>query len=404
MKKLLSTLLIISILLGSISLFSCNDTSDKVDEKEPEREITDEEKALFDQAISIMESDVKTDEFIAKFFCDFSIDQINTPSLPYSRIYKVGDVIALENKNGETTYQKVLDGKLYQVYRTNDGAKLHLENSEEYPYDYPLSVFTVFGIDMSQIYSTDAPEKEEPKLTYDNLELSKDKKSVIMNEDFLSDLAEFLCSSLEPSKEEMKAFLKDMTSEGVYTINDETLKILIEGKFKTLGEIKIEATYTQKDNKPETISMIMTMGVEQEGIPVTVTMGQKVSGIKYDDNGEITSLVFETNSTTEYQVSQNGITIDYVTKSDGTYRFSLVDLATKIIDIRVTTDTTASYLGQTQSSKAILWVSTKGDKLYYNLSSENVINFTVNFSFGTPQNVTIPEDIYTVLPETLYGN
>lgn len=403
MKKLLSLLLVFSLLL-SLSLLSCEKKTEKPkdegEEKEPTREITAEEKAIFDDVIFIMEDDTyDTNEFIAKFFCDFSIDQINTPDLPYSRIYKIGDVVALENLNGETTYQKVIDGKLHHVYRTNDGAKLYLEKSEEYPYSYPLSVFTVFGIDMSQVYSASEPEQDEPMLKYEDLYLSEDKKSVTFSDDYLEDLAKYLCVSLDPSEKEMKEFLKNMKAEGVYTIDDETVKFTIEGKFKTLGEIKLEASYTQKDGKPSEISMTMSMSVDQDGVPITTTIEHNISGMTYAESGELKHLVVQTKSTTEYQVEQNGVTVDYEIFSRGIYRLGLVDNAPKYIDVDIRTESKARYLGQFQNSISILSVRTDSDELYYNLNIGDIIDFRVKFSFGTPQNVTIPEDIYTVLPE-----
>jgi len=399
--------LIISILLAGISLFSCN-TTDKNDSQDDDHdgEISAKDKEIMDEVISLMEDDTyDTDAFIAEFFGDFSIgrfDSGNNQDANLSKMYKIGDVLAVENqKAGETTYQIVVDSKLCSVYRTNDGAKLHLESSTDYPYEYPLSIFTAFGVDMSLVYSTEESPKDEPKLTYDSLSVSKDKKTVTFSKDYLKDVAEYLMSSLEPSDKQMKDFLADAKLSGSFDVERQLATTVIEGKMDEIGDVKIEAGFEFKDQKPISLLSAFTLTADVDGVPVTTTQENIVRNITYE-NDKIISLTVENRNTTSSKYTESGVDIDFSSNEVGIYDFATKNSVPDYVNIRVDAQNKVSYSGQTQESSSSLSFAVSDGILVYELSADGLQQAYLaaeDVAFKAPSDVTIPQDIYTVLPK-----
>lgn len=411
MKKFLSVLLVFSLLLSS-ALFSCenkpdNDKDDEDEkEKEPVRELTEEEKAIMDEVIFLMEDDTyDTDELISKFFGDFYVDSFdsgNNQDDNLSKIYKIGDVLAVESKLApETNYQTIVNSKLCTVNRTNDGAKLHLSNTEEYPYGYPLSIFTAFGVDMSSVYSTEESDEEEPKVTYDSLTVSKDKKSVTFSDGYLKEVAKFICTAFEPTEKELNKFLDEMSASGVFTLDDQTAKFSFEGVMGDLGSIKMETSFTYKDKKPDSLTSSITLTMESDGVPVTTTQESIIRNMEYD-NDELVSLTVVNRTITSSKYTQNGVEVDYSSVVIGNYDFMLENSAPANVVISVDAENNVSYAGFQQQSRSNLSFSVRNNLLSYNVSVDGLQQsylFANYATFATPENVTIPEDIYTVLPK-----
>ena len=410
MKRFLSVLLVLTLLL-SMSLLSCeskpdNQKEDNEEEKEPVKELTAEEKAIMDDLIFLMEDDTyDTDELIGKFFCDFTIDRFDGADLPYSRIYKSGDVLAVENKNNETNYQIVKNSKLCAVIRTNDGAKLHLESEQEYPYDYPLSIFTAFGIDMSSIYSPSEAAEDEPEVTYDSLTVAKDKKSVVFSDEYLADVAKFLCSSIEPNKpsdDEMKKFVNEMTASGVYTLDDQTAKFSIEGAIESFGNIKLETSFSFEGKKPSSILTSISVAMENDGAIVNATNEVNIRNMTYE-NDELVSLTVEHRELTNLQSTEDSGTIEATFFTVGTYDFMLENSLPSSVSIMVNQEQNTKINGtQAANSSSSLTFFVKDNNLAYDISQNGLQQSYIaaeGVAFKAPDNVTIPEDIYTVLPK-----
>ena len=89
MRRILSFLLTISLLL-SLSLFSCENKTDNFqeDDEQEETELSDEDKALLDEIIFLLEDDTyDSDEFIGKFFGDFYINNFDSGNNQDDRAY-----------------------------------------------------------------------------------------------------------------------------------------------------------------------------------------------------------------------------------------------------------------------------------------------------------------------------
>ncbi len=401
MKKFLSVLLVFSLIL-SLSLFSCENKSDNQKDDGDEKELTAEEKAIMDDVIFLMEDDTyDPNELIGKFFGDFSIESFGSADLPYSKIYKIGDVLAVEYPNSDTSYQIVKDSKLCTVFRTNDGTKLHLESEQEYPYDYPLSVFTAFGIDMSSVYSPNEAAEDEPKVTYDSLSVSEDKKSVTFSDEYLKEVAKYLCGAFDASEKEIEKFADEMTARGVFTLDDQTAKFSFKGKIKSIGDLKMETSFSFVDKKPSALTSSITLTTESNGVPVTTTQEQKISDMSYE-NEELASLTVVTRTLANSKVTQNGVTVDATNIVNGNYSFRLTDSLPSFVFISVNAEEMVTYGKQTQTARSSVSLSFRDKIFTYNMSVNGIQQSYIDaegMTFKAPENVTIPEDIYTVLPK-----
>ena len=407
MKRILSLLLILSLFL-CLSLISCDNQIDdpRIDDEEEETELSAEDKALLDDIIFLLNDDTyDSSEFIGKFFGDFYIDSFdsgNDQDNNLSKIYKIGDVLAVESKlSPETNYQIVVNSKLCTVNRTHDGAKLHLSNTEDYPYNYPLSIFTAFGIDMSSVYSTEESKIEEPEATYDSFIISDDKKSVQFSQSYLRSLAKYLCSSMEMSSEEMTDFLERAMMDSSFDVEKQKFSIVIESTIESVGDIKIETDATFEDKKPASMRTCITMNAVSDGVPVTTTQEQIMRNMKYE-NDELVSLTIENRSITNTEYTQNGVAVKYFTSVIGVYDFITEGGKPSSVSIMVNSDQNISYPGQSQETHASLNFLVKDGNLTYDLSSAGLQQSYLaaeGVTLTTPENVTIPEDIYTVLPK-----
>lgn len=410
MKKFLSILLIFSLVLSTL-LFSCEDkdkSKDKTD-KEQEQEQTDDdklekEKAILDSVIFLMEDDTyDTDNVVSKFFGDFVLDGFGSASEPISKIYKVDDFLVVEYKDGDVVYQTVKDSCLYTVQRSAKTNEL-LVDEEEYPYDCPLSIFGAFGIDMSMVYSTEDVEltEEFPVATYDSLTVSEDQKSVTFSEDYLKQLARSLVSSFEPEDGEMQKFLSGMSASGVFSVLDQSIKFTIEGTLESFGDITCEVTMSFRDKKPYSVKGVVSLTTESEGIPMIITQENEIHNMIYDRNDELISLRVINRSTEEYQYNYDGVAVDYSSSFVENYLFTLENAAAKEFQGFIDINETISASGQTQKATAsvqlILGTASMSYSSIVNGEEEDRIEAD-HVSLQTPENVTIPEDVYNVLPK-----
>ena len=120
------------------------------------------------------------------------------------------------------------------------------------------------------------------------------------------------------------------------------------------------------------------------------------------ENDELVSLTVESRNLTNSKATQNGVTVDYSTSVIGVYDFILENSAPATLNVMVNANQTISYAGQKQESSSSLTLFVKDNNLTYDLSANGLQQAYIaaeGFTFSTPENVTIPEDIYTVLPK-----
>ena len=145
----------------------------------------------------------------------------------------------------------------------------------------------------------------------------------------------------------------------------------------------------------------ITMNAVSDGVPVTTTQEQIMRNMKYE-NDELVSLTIENRSITNTEYTQNGVAVKYFTSVIGVYDFITEGGKPSSVSIMVNSDQNISYPGQSQETHASLNFLVKDGNLTYDLSSAGLQQSYLaaeGVTLTTPENVTIPEDIYTVLPK-----
>jgi len=405
MRKLLSLLLVLSLLLCT-SLFSCTDLPEKdkgdkddneVNQKEPSKSPEDEEKEIKDMIIFLMQDDTyDPDDLVGKYFGDFYIDQFDGANPAYSKIYKLGDTLGVEYPNNQTTYQITKNSKLFSIIRSKDGAVLNLQSEQDYPYAYPLSIFTAFGIDMSAAYSGEESADDEPALTHDMITLSTTKNEAVFSKDYLDGIAKSLCASFELDDAALNKFLSEMSAVGIFNVVTMSADFSIEGSIDGVGKVKFETEFVFEKTKPSRITSSFQIDETVDGNPAT---NKVVTTQSFTYNGKEMASVLIENQTIS---SQDSAALDYTTTIDSTYLFKLKDSKPEVFSIENKAMYTMTIAGLVQQSETVVGIKLGNKELTYKMTVDGVQQAEIiakNAVINTPENITIPEDIYTVLPK-----
>ena len=397
MKKLLSIILVMSMLL-TLALTACTgntQNNDKDDQKEEEKGPSKEEKALFDDIVNKTNgSYFSFDEFIDDFFGDFTISKFDASSGIVDMFKK--DCFVVTNKtNNESLYQTLKGEDLYTALRSTDGAKLHLQSKEHWPYAYPLSIFSAFGVDMSGVYSTDEPEVEEPKITADDLSLSDDKKTVVFSDSYAKAFAKTITVSMDLTKSETEDFLETMKASVEYSVSEEKFSYNIEGEVKSRGKIKVTASNGFKNGVPDFAEMEMSMEKDE----TLVSMKMLQNNLKIVD-GKLTAATMVSTQTVVQNVVSQGVTVKSTTVKTSTYNFETAEGKPSKVTVEVNADSTAEYAGQKQTANSTLSFSVVDGNLTYSTSvngQQQAYIAAEGVVFGTDPSKTIPSDVNTVI-------
>lgn len=397
MKKLLSIILVMSMLL-TLALTACTgntQNNDKDDQKEEEKGPSKEEKALFDDIVNKTNgSYFSFDEFIDDFFGDFTISKFDASSGIVDMFKKDGFVVT-NKTNNESLYQTLKGEDLYTALRSTDGAKLHLQSKEHWPYAYPLSIFSAFGVDMSGVYSTDEPEVEEPKITADDLSLSDDKKTVVFSDSYAKAFAKTITVSMDLTKSETEDFLETMKASVEYSVSEEKFSYNIEGEVKSRGKIKVTASNGFKNGVPDFAEMEMSMEKDE----TLVSMKMLQNNLKIVD-GKLTAATMVSTQTVVQNVVSQGVTVKSTTVKTSTYNFETAEGKPSKVTVEVNADSTAEYAGQKQTANSTLSFSVVDGNLTYSTSvngQQQAYIAAEGVVFGTDPSKTIPSDVNTVI-------
>lgn len=408
MKKFLSMLLGLLLILSGL-LISCEDKGEDENSREQENSDGSEqaetlEKSILDGVIFLMNDDTyDPDDVISKFFGDFMIDGFNSTDLPYKRIYKIGDVMAYEYSNGDVDYQIVSEHKIHTVQKFANTNECCHPLLEEYPYDYPLSIFSVFGIDMSMIYSTEEVDSDKmPVASYDALILSDDCKSVTFSDAYLKDLGRYICDVFELDEAGMDKFVDSMSAGGGYSVSDQTFTFVIEGTMEGLGTLRVDMEMSYTGKKPSAAKTCMTLATEMDGLPIIVTQESEIKDMIYDKDDKLISLRYINRNLEECKYSYEGESVDYSFSVIEDHVFTLENSFPKEFQIMIETEELMSASGETQTSTSAVTFVLTPTFLSYSASVDgqavgHIIANSVTLT--TPDNLTIPEEVLAVMPK-----
>lgn len=422
MRRILSLLLILSLMSGCF-LFSCEsndkktgdtdtttasttkpkDDNDQTDD--PSNQYADWAIDIMDRVITVMEELDMPDynNVVDKFFGDYSMSNFqgkNEEIELISRIYKLGDIQVTEYKSGETEYQSVRNQKLYTVKKASPEANALLASVEEYPYTAPLSIFSVVGFDMSNIYSKDEEDTdmEIPKLKYEHLFISEDRQTVDFSQLYLQEVAKILVKDLEEF-EPFRNFSDNMKISGTYETLTQTVRISIQGSTEDFGDVKFETETCFLGMKFNYMTTSVSFENDIDGIKTTTTEVHKISDIYYE-NGEPCSVFISDQVIVTINNTQENIVEHTVANKSCHFKIqNQLPASFNITDSVEDTITSSTQVQEGDVCAKFYFSPFMGANLSVTSRSILLANIDMdNTTFQTPENAKIPQDVLDLLP------
>lgn len=411
MKKVLSILLAFSFLL-SLSLYSCQTkpTSDNSnDNKEPERDIEAENQAIREDVIFLLNDETyDPNNFVVKFLGDFYISGLKNTNLSgetyitYPTVYKTDDFLVHHKQDFQTVYQTVLDNMVYSINKHSNKEPAYLSSTTPYNKNSPFNIFDVFNIDVSSFYYViKNPNIKAPTATHENISVSEDQKSVLFSKEYLKEIVSYTCRNIVENKSELDDFLSKMSAKGGYLVDEQRAEVLVEGNLKSLGEVEISMTYIFDGKKPVSITNSISSTVTTNSTPVTTVMKQEYTDMTYQ-NDELVSMNIEVSNAVAAEKTENGVKVEYTSSYVEKYFFELDNSIPKTITADIKYEETMTYLGKVETATATSSLSIKDNALTLTTTVDNVVKDKIvatEVYFTVPDNITIPEDVYSVLPK-----
>ena len=417
MKRAFSTILIICILTSSL-LFSCQtkteNTKPSATTSTPTQETpkySERDQRLMDNIISIMEEKEAPDynSAIEKYFGDFCILNFFSPSKEevknVSKIYKSGDILAIEYKSGESEYQALRKGKLYSISKASKTDKATLVSVEDAPQDTSLNIFSAFGIDMSAIYSFDAGEDEfegeMPKLNYEDLNISEDRKTVTFSNNYLLALAKLIVKNIELEEHHEQSFLETVSVNGGYFPFEQKLRFKFTGTLVDLGELTIEMETDAKGQVINGTTSAVTIVAEVDGIKTTTTQRQAVSYM-VSKEGEVYHVEISNKRIITVEDTKSQDPSVHHTEESLFAKFTLENSMPSKFYVSKTLNETETTLDIQKQTNLNTTFNFGGNSLYYDIDSHSTSIIIIDMDMVTlfvPKDVYVPQDVLELLPK-----
>ncbi len=229
------------------------------------------------------------------------------------------------------------------------------------------TVFTVFGIDTSEIYGIDA-ESDSLKLTSDMLTMSDDGKSCTFAKSYINDIARDICTAMNFTEDQTKTFLRKYEGHGTYSLAENKVTLEITVDEDTVGKIKQTTSFSESSDGKISSYTFMEYSNPSLGITEPITSEITYTDVIYKDNKPISGTITLNSKKDEsyYEgVYQDKIYIKCIRNDDMTFQLDISDESTP--------KASASY-------KKVLNESYQNEK--YTISDE--FNITINSGKRTP--------------------
>ena len=313
--------------------------------------------------------------------------------------------MAIEYKSGESEYQALSQGKLYNISKASKTDKATLVSVEEAPQDMSLNIFSAFGIDMSAIYSFDAGEDElegdMPKLTYEDLDISEDRKTVTFSNDYLLALAKLIVKNIELEEHQEQSFLETMSVDGGYFPFEQKLRFKFTGTLVDLGELTIEMETDAKGQVINGTTSAVTIVAEVDGIKTTTTQRQAVSYM-VSKEGEVYHVEISNKRIITVEDTKSQDPSVHHTEESLFAKFTLENSMPSKFYVSETLNETVTTLDTQEQINVRTTFDFWGNSLNYDIVSHSNSIIRIDMDLVTlyvPGNVSVPQDVLELVPK-----
>ena len=397
MRKLLSIIILLALVM---SFASCNNTQEP-NNSDPsgEDDILSEEDKIKNAVLDLMktsESQKDPTDLFAHFAGDFQITNF-TSSQDGIKSIKRREAVTLVDANSLKYYG--IEAAGYLFYAADYAGEAEVVGSIPLSADASAAstIFTVFGIDTSALYTGEAVESEPETLTADMLTVSDDKSTCEFSKSYIDTIAKELCETMGFTDAITTSFMSKYTGSGIYSVAENKFTFDIRIKDNQIGSIHQIIKYAIDDDGKTYVYSYMEYS-NASSTPIVAEIECK--DVIYRDNTPISATIKLKNSS-ESSFREGNVTIKIVENNETTFKLDCTDLASRSatathkIKHTVTEMGESSIYNYTYSLSLDLGKSTsqfqfteKEDNETLTSVKANKVTFATSPAIVTPQRVT----------------
>lgn len=400
MRKLLSIIILLALVM---SFASCNNTQE-LNNSDPssEDDTLSEEDKIKNAVLDLMktsESQKDPTDLFAHFAGDFQIT-IFTSLQDGIKSIKRREAVTLVDAGSLCYYGIEAAGNLF--YAADYAGEAEVITS------FPLSadasaastIFTVFGIDTSALYTAEAVESEPEMLTADMLTVSADKSTCEFSKSYIDTIAKELCETMGFTDAVTISFMNKYTGSGIYSVAENKFTFDIQIKDNQIGSIHQIIKYAIDDEGKTYVYSYMEYSNASLGITNPIVAEIECKDVVYRDNTPISATIKLKNNS-ESSFRDGGVTVKLVDSNETTFILDCTDLASrsatatckkKRVETAMGESTTYNFiysmsLDLGKSTSQFQFTRKQGNETITSIKA-NKVTFATSPAIVTPQRVT----------------
>lgn len=404
MKKIVLMLLFFVFLLSLSSCHNDNtsDAEDKSTVSSGEEETASEEDKIKNSVLDLMQtSELQKDptELFSHFAGDF---QITNFTVSQDRINSI------KRKEAVT----LVDSGVLRYYGVE--AAGHMFYAADYAQESEVvgvlalaadaskasTIFTVFGLDTSALYTATTDNSKAEALTSDMLTVSEDKKLCQFDKAYVDAIAEKLCETMGFTGSVKSSFMNKYTGSGIYSVAENQVTFDIQIKDNQIGSIHQIMKYAIDDEDKVYVYSYMKYSNANLGIKTPIVTEIECKDVVYRDNDPVSATIKMKNSS-QSSFKDGGVTVKVIDDIETTFRLDCTNLDTRSATVTRKKKTTETALGETytynSSLSLLLDLGKSGSQFRFTKKEENEttisliankVTFSASPAIVTPQRVT----------------
>lgn len=414
MKKLLSIMILLALIM---SFASCNNTQEPGDgdnttssttatgennDPSGEEDTVSEEDKIKNAVLDLMktsESQKDPTDLFAHFAGDFQITNF-TSSQDGIKSIKRKQAVTLVDAGSLRYYG--IEALGYMSYAVDYAQEADMVAS------FPLSadasnastIFTVFGIDTSALYTGTAEIAESETLTADMLTVSADKSTCEFSKSYIDTIAKELCETMGFTNAVTTSFMTKYTGSGIYSVAENKFTFDIQIKDNQIGSIHQITKYAINDAGKVYAYSYMEYSNASLGIKTPIVAEIECKNVVYRDDTPISATI-KLKNTSESSLRDGGVTIKFVDNTETTFHLDCADLDSrsatatckkKQIETAMGQSTTYNFtfslsLDLGKSTSQFQFTEKQGNETLTSIKA-NKVTFATSPAIVTPQRVT----------------
>ena len=292
-----------------------------------EEETLSQEDSIKNAVIDLMtngKSQKDPAELLAHFSGDFQITKF-TSSQDGIQSIKRREAVTLVNAGTHRYYGIEAAGHMFYAHDYN--RKAYMAGNFPLSADAPhaSTIFTVFGIDTSALYTGDTDEEDAAApLTADELTVSDDKAYCEFSKEYVDGMAKEICKTMGFSDAVTSSFLEKYTGSGIYSVAENMVTFDIQIKDKQIGTIHQTSKYAVDPDGLVYVYSYMKYSNALLGIRTPIIVEIECKDVEYRDNEPIRATI-KLNTSSESSFRDGSVTVKLLDQIETTFRLDCSD-------------------------------------------------------------------------------